>query len=146
MEWVSVRQEYRISKILIILISLILGGYLLKEKEMNFEFSWTDEMYQNIRKQAEHSYYTNLSYSGEEKKYNVKEWVADQAIQMLPISGYVEGKSYYQTAVEDEDTYKKILDMQAKDENEVDENGKLVEKEATAKVEEKNRSNIDMSI
>ena len=140
------RQEYSISKILIILISLILGGYLLKEKEMNFEFSWTDEMYQYFSKQAEHSFYPNLSYSGEEKKYNVKEWVADQAMQMLPISGYVEGKSYYQTAVEDEDTYKKILEMQAKDENEVDENGKLVEKEATAKVEEKNRSNIDMSI
>lgn len=140
------RQKYSINKILIILISLILGGYLLKEREMSLEFSWTDEMYQNIRKRAEHSYYPNLSYSGEEKKYNVKEWVADQAMQMLPISGYVEGKSYYQTAVEDEDTYKKILEMQAKDENEVDENGKLVEKEATAKVEEKNRSNIDMSI
>ena len=48
------------------------------------------------------------------------------AMQMIPLGSYVEGKGTYESEIEDTATYEMIMARQAADENEVDENGNLI--------------------
>lgn len=65
--------------------------------------------------------------AGEEK--TPWEWVADRAMELLPIGTYVEDKEFLDTEVEDRETYAMILARQESDENAVDEEGKLTGEE-----------------
>lgn len=65
--------------------------------------------------------------AGEEK--TPWEWVADRAMELLPIGTYVEDKEFLDTEVEDRETYAMILARQESDENAVDEEGKLIGEE-----------------
>ena len=47
-------------------------------------------------------------------------------MQMIPLGSYVEGKGTYESEIEDTATYEMIMARQAADENEVDENGNLI--------------------
>lgn len=126
------------------------GAYIILSGGARILEEWRPGFYQGFSAIAERTYALNLSYTGEEKTLSLKEWVADKAMQMLPLGSYVEGKAYYQPAAEDEDTFQKILQQQAESENEVDENGKLVKEngqtEQETKTEPATKSEIDMSI
>lgn len=58
----------------------------------------------------------------------MKEWVTSQAMQMVPLGDYVNAEEVTETEIEDMETYEMLLKKEAEDENEVDENGKLIEK------------------
>lgn len=68
--------------------------------------------------------------SGQEK--TPWEWVADRAMELVPIGSYVEDKEFLDTEVEDRETYAMILAGQESDENAVDEEGKLIGEENLA--------------
>lgn len=56
-------------------------------------------------------------------------WISEQAMNLLPIGSYVNSMQNVETQIEDEETYEMVLAMQAGDENEVDEDGNLIENE-----------------
>ena len=60
------------------------------------------------------------------KKTDWNTWIAKKAMQMIPLGSYVEGKGTYESEIEDTATYEMIMARQAADENEVDENGNLI--------------------
>ena len=64
------------------------------------------------------------------------EWVAKQAMKMTPLGNYVKANEVSETQIEDTETYEMLLKKEAEDENEVDENGKLIKKnqESTTEV------------
>lgn len=128
----------------------VAGAYIIVGGGKRMLEEWDPGFSQSLSRLAERTYSMNLSYSNEDKKLSLNEWVADKAMQMLPLGSYVEGKAYYETAAEDEDTYKKILEQQAESENEVDENGKLVKENNQpsqgTKTESAPKSTMDMSI
>lgn len=96
---------------------------------------------------AQDLFLPGLTYLGKQK-WSMKEFVQQSTAQMMPLGSFVGGAAVYETEVEDEETYQKILEQQAKDENEVDEQGKLVEHENTIlpDVPETGGSSLDTSI
>ena len=62
----------------------------------------------------------------EKYRHGRKKWIAKKAMQMIPLGSYVEGKGTYESEIEDTATYEMIMARQAADENEVDENGNLI--------------------
>lgn len=71
-------------------------------------------------------------------------WISEQAMNLLPIGSYVNSMQNVDTQIEDEETYEMVLAMQAGDENEVDENGNLIENENVQ--EETGDDNIEKSV
>ena len=110
------------------------------------------EINERLQKRAESTFMTNLTYVNREEK-NLQEWIANQALEMLPLGSYINGKVVCETAVEDEMTYEMILAKQAADENEVDANGNLigkedasVQQEAKQEAQPTNKSRVDLSV
>ena len=99
---------------------IILGGY-----ESSAEFLRA-EIGQTIQKGAEAMYFPTLIRFGEEPEGTVGEWVAKQAMKMTPLGNYVKANEVSETQIEDTETYEMLLKKEAEDENEVDENGKLI--------------------
>lgn len=71
-------------------------------------------------------------------------WISEQAMNLLPIGSYVNSMQNVDTQIEDEETYEMVLAMQAGDENEVDEDGNLIENENVQ--EETGDDNIEKSV
>lgn len=125
----------RIARAGICMISAILIGYVLRQADPVFPEEWKIGILEQLNQQAEEFFLPGLTYTQKEK-ISLQDWVAKNAMQIMPLNGYVEGKGFYETEVEDEDTYRMILEQQARDENEVDENGNLVHPENAASVED----------
>lgn len=90
----------------------------------------------SVQKRAEERYLPSLSYLKEEPVLAPGEWIAKQAMQILPAGGYLRRQKVYRASLEDEETYEMILKKQAEDENEVGADGKLVNPEKAVTVEE----------
>ena len=97
---------------------------------------------------VEEMYLTGFSYMSRRHHVSAGEWVARQAMNFIPLGNYVEDKETVDTDIEDEATLEMILARQASDENEVDENGKLIGEEEKEPEAEKTAagSGIDMSL
>lgn len=89
-----------------------------------------------VQKRAEERYLPSLSYLKAEPVLAPGEWIAKQAMQILPAGGYLRRQKVYRASLEDEETYEMILKKQAEDENEVGADGKLVNPEKAVTVEE----------
>lgn len=87
-------------------------------------------------RRAEETYLSGFSYAEKGGGPLPKQWVTECAARLLPLGTYVAETVPLDTQVEDNETYEMILKKQAEDENAVDENGNLIEKE-TARTEEK---------
>lgn len=72
-------------------------------------------------------YLSGLFYPEEDSVSSVGQWVAVQAMNMIPLGNYMDEMETASLQTEDEATYELILARQASDENEVDENGKLID-------------------
>ena len=107
---------------------MCLGSYILYQGSIRIVDDYKGEINERLQKRAESTFMTNLTYVNREEK-NLQEWIANQALEMLPLGSYINGKVVCETAVEDEMTYEMILAKQAADENEVDANGNLIGKE-----------------
>lgn len=90
----------------------------------------------SVQKRAEERYLPSLSYLKAEPVLAPGEWIAKQAMQILPAGGYLRRQKVYRASLEDEETYEMILKKQAQDENEVGADGKLVNPEKAVTVEE----------
>lgn len=90
----------------------------------------------SVQKRAEERYLPSLSYLKAEPVLVPGEWIAKQAMQILPAGGYLRRQKVYRASLEDEETYEMILKKQAEDENEVGADGKLVNPEKAVTVEE----------
>ena len=133
-------------------VILCLGSYILYQGSIRIVDDYKGEINERLQKRAESTFMTNLTYVNREEK-NLQEWIANQALEMLPLGSYINGKVVCETAVEDEMTYEMILAKQAADENEVDANGNLIGKEdASVQQETKqeaqptNKSRVDLSV
>lgn len=110
---------------LIVLCVLIFyaGIYLqieISESEVSMEIS------KMLTEYSGKMYLPGLFYTDDNKNISMEQWIASSAFRIFPLGEYVQGKEETILKTEDEDTYEMILAMQAADENEVDENGKLV--------------------
>ena len=90
----------------------------------------------SVQKRAEERYLPSLSYLKAEPVLAPGEWIAKQAMQILPAGGYMRRHKVYRASLEDEETYEMILKKQAEDENEVGADGKLVNPEKAVTVED----------
>lgn len=133
-------------------VILCLGSYILYQGSIRIVDDYKGEINERLQKRAESTFMTNLTYVNREEK-NLQEWIANQALEMLPLGSYINGKVVCETAVEDEMTYEMILAKQAADENEVDANGNLigkedasVQQEAKQEAQPTNKSRVDLSV
>ncbi|WP_461816173.1 stage II sporulation protein P [Faecalimonas sp.] len=129
-----------------------MGGYVLYNGGIRIADDLKEEMNTVLQREAENTFMSNLAYVNKEKK-NLQEWVTNRAMEMLPLGSYINGKATCEAEVEDEMTYEMILAKQAEDENEVDENGKLVKKEdehiqeqVKKEAQPINKSKMDLSV
>lgn len=136
-----------ISKAGIVIVSMLLIGWAVNAMEITIPEEWKKQVRKNIGSGAQDLFLPGLTYLGKQK-WNMKEFVKQSTAQMMPLGSFVGGAAVYETEIEDEETYQKILEQQAKDENEVDEQGKLVEHEKVMlpDVPETGGPSIDTSI
>ncbi len=102
-----------------------------------------------LLKSAEEMYLSGFAYSAKSHHVSAWEWAARQAMNLIPLGTYVEEMNTADTDIEDQATYEMILARQAEDENEVDENGKLIgeaEKEPEAETAAPAGGGIDISL
>lgn len=78
---------------------------------------------------AKRIFLTGFVYVENGNDGSLADWITETAMEFIPLGVYIEGKFSAHTDVEDRETYQMILANQANDENMVDENGKLVEKD-----------------
>ena len=120
----------RISRILIAITASVLviygivgwGKGLDKEEVRKFVSSPNKMIFNYVEK----TYFTGFSYASDNQQFKAGEWVAQQAMQMIPLGSYIGERQDTGTDIEDKETYEMILAKQAADENAVDENGNLI--------------------
>ena len=95
---------------------------------------------------VEKAYFPGFSYAAKNRRFSAGEWVAEQAMQMIPLGSYVAEKEDTGTDIEDKETYEMILAKQAADENAVDENGNLIGGEEEQEAVETSGTSIDTSL
>lgn len=103
-----------------------LGLYILLYGGTQIAEEWKESLQEEIVQMTEKSFLPGLFYVEREEKTDLHAWITKKAMQMIPLGSYVEGKGTYEAEIEDTATYEMILARQAADENEVDENGNLI--------------------
>lgn len=134
--------------IFVVFSGLICTGLIyIGGKNIRQELSYEGQ--QALLKYTEEMYMPSLAYLKKEPEIIPFKWMKEKALSWIPLVSYVEKNKPVESAMEDEETIAKILENQANDENQVDENGNLigtptpVPKEPVA---EQGRSPIDMSM
>lgn len=127
-------QRKRASQILIVVILGILAAYTcmnLSPPQKPEKGNQADQTKLNrlLMEQAKRTFLTGFVYVENGNDGSFMDWIAKTAMELIPLGVYIEGKSSANTDVEDRETYQMILTNQANDENMVDENGKLVQKD-----------------
>ena len=115
----------RISHLLMLIILCILIFYA--GIYMQLEVSGEEiplKINQSLLENAGKIYLAGFFY--EEKEEN-DDWIAMQAMNLMPIGNYINNLKTVELQTEDDKAYEMILAMQASDENEVDEYGKLID-------------------
>lgn len=108
---------------ILVLYIVISMGTGIDEKRMNSLLAGPNKM---LLSHIQETYLTGFSYTAKKHHVSANEWVAQQAMNFLPLGTYIEEKEEAETDIEDRATYEMILARQAEDENAVDENGKLI--------------------
>lgn len=146
------RVKRKTAKIVTQGVILCLGSYILYQGSIRIVDDYKGEINERLQRKAESTFMTNLTYVNREEK-NLQEWIANQALEMLPLGSYINGKAVCETSVEDAMTYEMILAKQAADENEVDADGNLigkedksVQQEAKQETQPVNKSRVDLSV
>ena len=103
-----------------------LGLYILLYGGTQIAEEWKESLQEEVVQMTEKSFLPGLFYVEREEKTDLHAWITKKAMQMIPLGSYVEGKGTYEAEIEDMATYEMILARQAADENEVDENGNLI--------------------
>lgn len=139
------RWRKRVSHLLMLIILCILiiyaGIYLQIDISKN---EMVLRIHQTVIENAGKMYLSGMFYED-------KDWsLAKQAMNLIPLGNYMDSIETVELSMEDEQTYEMILEMQANDENEVDENGKLINtkksEENNAQESQKTSGVIDKSI
>ena len=87
------------------------------------------KIHSTLLQKAGETYLAGLFYT-EEKHISIGEWITLQAMNIMPIGNYIcEDEHTASVETEDKEMYEMILAKQAADENEVGEDGKLVDGE-----------------
>lgn len=141
------KQKKRISQVLIIVLLCMLIFYAGSHIKINASDGTGTKINSVLMSQSGKIYLSGFSYLAQGDSPSVGQWVAQSAMNLIPLGGYVEGKEPLDTDVEDQETYEMILSKQANDENAVDENGNLVkaDKEKTEPAKA-TASSIDTSL
>lgn len=85
--------------------------------------SWKYQLRQMLLESAERTYLPGAVYVRNDSGKSAGEWLAEQAMSLIPIVGYIDAHKNYEGYVEDEETIAKILASQAEDGHALDENG-----------------------
>lgn len=118
---------------LIALCILLLCGYLLKCTQVITWSGMMDRLSEGLLKQSQRMYLAGFDYLEEDHADSLEEWLAGQAMRLIPLGGYVEEEQELGTDTEDAETYAMILAKQANDENAVDADGNLIGTDDSAK-------------
>ena len=124
----------------------VLGGYIILGGYENTAEFIRAEIGRNIQKGAEAMYFPAFARINSRQEGTVTEWVAEQAMQMTPLGNYVKANEVSETQAEDAETYEMLLQKEAEDENVVDENGKLVEKNQETTTEQPHETQIQGTV
>lgn len=129
---------------ILVLYIVISMGAGIDKKRMNSLLAGPNKMLLN---HIQETYLTGFSYTVKKHHVSADEWVAQHAMNFLPLGTYIEEKEEAETDIEDRATYEMILAKQAEDENAVDENGKLIgEPEEEEPVSEPASKTVDLSL
>lgn len=141
-------EQEKKSRIICILILCLVCAYLLYENPAGSAWTWKNQIQRGLNQAAASMYLPALTYKGPTSYTQSQGWLIEQAFGILPFSGYLESRVSYNDAMEDTETIAKILENQANDENQVDENGNLVSQTAPVEniVPEQGTPTLDMSI
>lgn len=139
----------KISRILMMATASVFILYMLisMEPEINpegirkFVAAPNKMLFRHVQK----NYLAGLSYSAGGRSLSADEWVAEQALNLVPLGSYVKDRKTADTDIEDQGTYEMILAKQAGDENEVDENGNLIGENKEENIQTSGNG-IDMSL
>ena len=90
------------------------------------------------------TYFAGMIYPSDYHQNKPEEWIVGQAFKMMPLGAYIQSMEQIPVQTEDNATYEMILAQQANDENEVDENGVLIEERNKTESSELLTENISM--
>ncbi len=141
----------RIGRILMTITGGILVLYIVISMGAGIDKKWMNSLLAGPNKMLlnhiQETYLTGFSYTVKKHHVSADEWVAQHAMNFLPLGTYIEEKEEAETDIEDRATYEMILAKQAEDENAVDENGKLIgEPEEEEPVSEPASKTVDLSL
>lgn len=139
-------KKIRISQVLIGVLIVILGAYVIFGGGVRILDEWQLKAGQGVQAKAEEMFLPNLLYQPGEKTMNPSQWLAGRGDQLLPLSGYVNARQDGEARIEDDETLQMILQQQAQDENEVDDDGKLVRENGSEEAEKADSKKVDASI
>jgi stage II sporulation protein P len=122
----------RINRKLIALCCLALCGYVLHSVQAVTWPEIRDWLSEGFLRQSQRMYLAGLSYLEEDHADSLEDWLAEQAMRLIPFGGYVKERDSG-TDTEDAETYAMILAKQANDENAVDADGNLIGTDDSAK-------------
>lgn len=94
------KKRLNIVKILTGGLILGLGIYVIYNGSTRMIYEWKIQINEALQKKAEETYMTGLTYINKEEK--IEEWITRQALGLLPLGNYIDGKSVYSSEVEDE--------------------------------------------
>ncbi len=145
----ELKQSKRISQILIIVILCVLILYLglyigdVRIKDTSYQQTQLSSF---LMSRAKRTCLPGLSYSAEDGGTSFRRWVAESAMDIIPLGAYVEEQLPVDTEIEDRETYEMILAKQANDENAVDADGNLIGEEPETKPVQASPAAIDTSL
>lgn len=145
----EMRQSKKAGQILIIIILCILIlylGFYIGDFHIKDMFFQQTQMSSFLMSRAEKNCLAGLSYRSDGRASSFSHWVAETAMEFIPLGTYVEEQVPMDTEIEDRATYEMILAKQANDENAVDENGNLIGKEPETKPVQATPDVIDTSL
>jgi len=134
------------SYLLIGALIVILGVYVIYNGGIRILDYWDTGLSQRVQAKAEEMFLPNLLYQPGEENTSLTKWLASQGAFVSPLSKYVNDNQKAVSQIEDDATVQMILAQQAKDENEVDENGNLIGEENNAAVTASHDAPIDASL
>lgn len=144
------RNGQRISRILMAAAGGILIFYTVIRMGMGMDLEGIERLLAGPNRMllghVQEMYLAGFSYTSRKHHVSAGEWVAENAMNLIPLGTYVKGREEVDIDIEDRATYEMILARQANDENAVDENGKLIGEAEEEPAVETAGASIDLSI
>lgn len=138
------KQKHWVNQILIMAVLIILAGYGLVCNMAAASCPVAEKIHALVFRTALRFGVANLTYEKGPQAESVEKWIAVNVLNLVPLGNYMESRWSLDTDVEDAQTIQMILAEQAADENEVDEDGNLVDGEE--KVSDASSADVDISM